>query len=493
VSERVLRRLLLRATALPVAVLAVTSAVLAAQVLHLQRLNEWVDHTDVVIARVTRLERLSSDHQSECRGYLLSGNEALLEPFANVDHQLSPALADLKQLVAGAPDQEAAVERVRDGVEQWRAFARELVARRSRGLGVEQAALTMTAGRPIMARLRAQVRALMDGEERLRASRLAHARNATRLTLVTAFALVVVLGGFAALAARDVMARLKRAYAEALSEQARAQEAVLRSEARLRAQAEALREADRRKDEFLGMLSHELRNPLAPILNSVNILDRSDATGEQVRHARAVIARQAGHLGRLVDDLLDVTRIARGKIELHRARIDLSDVVKRTGEDYRELLEQRGLAFALEVPREPMWVEGDATRLAQVVGNLLQNAAKFTPQGGAVEVSLSAGPTEVELRVRDTGSGIEAALIDRIFEPFTQGEQGLARTAGGLGLGLALVKAVAELHRGSVEARSGGPGQGSELVVRLPSAAPPASPGPDPREVRAAGEPHALR
>ncbi len=226
--------------------------------------------------------------------------------------------------------------------------------------------------------------------------------------------------------------------------------------------------AHRHKDEFLGMLSHELRNPLAPIRNSIYILDHAEPTGEQARRAKEVIKRQAEHLTRLVDDLLDVTRIARGKIELKRTRIDLAVLVRRAGEDHGTLMRQSGIELTVDVPREPMWADGDATRLAQVVGNLLHNSAKFTGRGGRVTLALEAVRGAAEIHVRDTGAGMKPDLLMRVFEPFVQGERTLARTEGGLGLGLALVRGITELHGGSVRAASAGAGQGAEFVVRLP-------------------------
>ena len=229
-----------------------------------------------------------------------------------------------------------------------------------------------------------------------------------------------------------------------------------------------LREANRRKDDFLGMLSHELRNPLAPISNSIYLLEHTDGTGERARRAKTVIRRQMEHLTRLVDDLLDVTRIARGKIELRRRPLDLADLVRRTAEDHRSVILDRGLKLSVDVAEERIWVDGDATRLAQVVGNLLHNAAKFTPSAGEVTVSLHRAGEAAELAVRDTGVGIEPELIPQVFEPFVQGERSLARTEGGLGLGLALVKGIAELHGGLVHAESPGRQKGSAFVLRLP-------------------------
>jgi signal transduction histidine kinase len=228
---------------------------------------------------------------------------------------------------------------------------------------------------------------------------------------------------------------------------------------------------NRSKDLFLGMLSHELRNPLAPIRNATYILGRHAQLGsEQARRAQEVIERQTEHLTRLVDDLLDVTRIARGKIELRRGRVDLRDVVRRTADDFRSTLEDRGVRFRTVVPGAGVWADADATRIAQVVGNLLHNAAKFARRGDEVTLSLEPGD-RATIRVRDTGAGIDPALLPHVFDPFVQGERTLARTAGGLGLGLALVKAIVELHGGTVRAESAGSGKGAEFVVTLPTIA----------------------
>jgi len=241
----------------------------------------------------------------------------------------------------------------------------------------------------------------------------------------------------------------------------------------------ALREADQRKDEFLGMLSHELRNPLTPIRNSLDLLDRTTPGGELDRRARVVIHRQLSQLTRLVDDLLDVTRISRGKIRLQKDRLDLVDLVRQTVEDHRSLLE--GREVALRLPTDSLCVVGDRTRLAQAVGNLLQNAAKFTPPGRAVSVSVARAGDGAVVEVVDTGMGIEPDLLPRLFQPFAQGERSLARTRGGLGLGLSLVKGLIELHGGTVTGTSEGCGKGARFTLTLPvddQPAPAAQPAP---------------
>jgi signal transduction histidine kinase len=244
---------------------------------------------------------------------------------------------------------------------------------------------------------------------------------------------------------------------------------VLEQTLELRAANESLRESDRRKDEFLAMLAHELRNPLGPILSSTYILSRALPEADQGRRAVLIIERQARHLAHLVDELLDVTRIARGKVELKREPVELRELVRRAGEDLRIIFDTRGVELAIETPEQELWADGDPLRLTQIIGNLLQNAQKFTDPGGRVTLSLVAGDQSVaEIRVRDNGIGIAPELLEHVFEPFVQGDGSLARTEGGLGLGLAVVKGVTELHGGTVCATSAGPTRGAEFVVRLP-------------------------
>ncbi len=247
-----------------------------------------------------------------------------------------------------------------------------------------------------------------------------------------------------------------------------------KAEEALREANSRLTEADRRKNEFLGVLSHELRNPLAPIRTGIYLLDHLQADSVQTARAKEILRRQTGHLARLVDDLLDVTRITRGKIELDRRRIDLREAVLRTCEDHRSMFDQGHVELRQDLSEGPVWIEADATRISQVLGNLLQNAVKFTPARGEVAVEVAVRGGNAEMRVRDTGVGIRPENLGHIFEPFAQLEQGLARTQGGLGLGLTLSKGLVELHGGWLRALSDGPGRGSEFRVVLPLAPAPA-------------------
>ncbi len=249
---------------------------------------------------------------------------------------------------------------------------------------------------------------------------------------------------------------------------------------------EALREEGRRKDEFLGALSHELRNPLSPLRNAVHLLQHAPAGGDLARSALGVMDRQLGHLIRIVDDLLDVTRIARGKLSLCCEPLDLVELLRRTLEDHRSAFQDRNIALEEGLPAGPCWVSGDPTRLVQILGNLLGNAYKFTLGGGRVAVTLRQEGPDAVLSVRDSGVGIAPGLRARVFEPFTQAPQSLERTRGGLGLGLATVKGLVELHGGTVSLASEGEGRGSEFTVRLPLVPAPAQvaapAGPAPQE-----------
>ncbi|HKB00844.1 MAG TPA: ATP-binding protein, partial [Gemmataceae bacterium] len=249
-----------------------------------------------------------------------------------------------------------------------------------------------------------------------------------------------------------------------------------------RAEEEAREEA-RRKDKFISMLAHELRNPLAPIGNAMHLLARSRESAV-VDKVQDIVTRQVAHLSRVVDDLLDASRVARGQAQLRRERVDLGRVARQASEDQAASFGKAGVALAADVPDTPVWVEGDRTRLTQVVTNLLANAAKFTDRGGRATVGVRRDRGQAVLTVADTGVGMDAATLARLFEPFAQADQSLARTRGGLGLGLALVKGFVELHDGTVTAASAGPGKGSEFTVRLPLA-------PEPPAVTAAPLPAA--
>jgi signal transduction histidine kinase/DNA-binding response OmpR family regulator len=251
-------------------------------------------------------------------------------------------------------------------------------------------------------------------------------------------------------------------------ENARLYWSLKREIARTREAEEKLLEASRRKDEFLAMLSHELRNPLAPIRNAVELVRRIAPADARIAWARDVVDRQVTHLAQLVDELLDVSRITQGKITLRKENIELGKVLAHAVETARPLIESRHHRLELSLPTAPVWMTGDFARLAQVVANLLNNAAKYTPEGGRIELAASAGEGEAIVVVRDNGVGIDGELLPRVFDLFAQGQRSLDRAQGGLGVGLPGVQRLGELHKGRVSVASEGAGAGSEFRIVLP-------------------------
>jgi signal transduction histidine kinase/DNA-binding response OmpR family regulator len=280
---------------------------------------------------------------------------------------------------------------------------------------------------------------------------------------------------------RDLLEEFAGRAAIAL-DNARLYRSLEREIARSREAEEELQEANRRKDEFLAMLSHELRNPLAPIRNAVELMRRVGSSEPRLTMARDVVDRQVTQLARLVDELLDVSRISQGKIELKKEQVELSKIAAAAVETVRPMIDGRDQQLALDIDGRPIWVLGDFARLSQVVANLLHNAAKYTPEGGRIRLSATAEAGVATITVEDNGSGIERELLPRVFELFVQGERGLDRAQGGLGIGLTLVKRLVELHQGEVTAQSAGPGKGATFRVQLPciSAVQPAAPAPAP-------------
>jgi len=232
-----------------------------------------------------------------------------------------------------------------------------------------------------------------------------------------------------------------------------------------------LREADRRKDEFLATLSHELRNPLAPIRNALELMRRTGHDAALNERALAIMERQVRQLVRLTDDLLDVSRITRNRIELRREQIDLRTAIRSAVESTEPLSDAAGHVVSVDLPPDPLWVHGDATRLAQALANLLDNAVKYSDRGGRIAVTASVEDGEAAVSVADTGIGIAPAALSSIFDMFVQGEPAGSRARTGLGIGLALAKRLVELHDGRIEARSQGPGTGTTFLIRLPMVA----------------------
>lgn len=237
--------------------------------------------------------------------------------------------------------------------------------------------------------------------------------------------------------------------------------------------AEALKDADRRKDEFLATLAHELRTPLAPLRNGLDLLQRNP-NGEKAGDIRSMMDRQLVHLVRLIDDLLDVSRVSQGKIELKKTPVRIDEIVRSATEASRPLMDGAGHRLEIEMLENPLWVDGDEVRLSQAVSNLLNNAAKYTPAGGRITLGVRAEAQRVVISVTDTGIGIPDNMQANVFQLFTQIDDHLQRSQGGLGIGLALVRQLVELHGGAVSAYSAGPGTGSRFTIKLPLVSAPA-------------------
>lgn len=231
---------------------------------------------------------------------------------------------------------------------------------------------------------------------------------------------------------------------------------------------EAANRTKRQQDEFLAMLAHELRNPLAPIRSAVALLERLQTTDPRIAQISAVVRRQVGLMARLLDDLLDVSRVTSGKVTLRRRPTSVREFIDQAVEINRALIDAQHQQFTLDLPDTPIYVDGDPTRLAQIFGNLLHNATKYTPDGGAIELSIRVEGSSVILRLKDAGNGISKDAVDHIFDLFTQENRTLSRSQGGLGIGLTVVRSMVLLHGGSVAVRSDGLGKGSEFTVVLP-------------------------
>lgn len=261
---------------------------------------------------------------------------------------------------------------------------------------------------------------------------------------------------------------LEQRVQERTAELARVNETLQTEIAERKRAEEALREADRMKDEFVAMLAHELHNPLAPLSAALQLFDPETSAPEQIAELRALMTRQVQQLVRLIDDLLDVSRISRGKMILRRAAVDLNDVVDTALDVARPLIQQSKHRLELDLPEQPLMIDGDKVRLAQVISNLLINAAKYTPPGGRIELTIRRVDHTAVIQVRDNGVGIPPKMLTKVFDLFTQVDTSHTRSHGGLGIGLTLVKTLVEMHDGTIKAHSEGPGFGSEFVVRLP-------------------------
>jgi signal transduction histidine kinase/CheY-like chemotaxis protein len=417
--------------------------------------SQAVVHTYAVAGAIERVMSDLKDAETGQRGYLITGNEEYLAPYRQASRRVDIDLAGLEALLLD-PRQLVSVAELRDHA---RAKLDELdvtiLARRESGFDAAREAVATNVGKREMDAMRGIGDTLMRRETDLLADREAAADAAT----YRASAQIIISDAIGAVAVIALILVLRRHYA-------------------------SLHAADRRKDEFLATLAHELRNPLAPMSNSLFILSQRDAAQHLRERALSTLQRQVRQMVKLIDDLLDVGRIRLGKLALSKRVVKLGDIVEQAVETVAPLVESSRHRLAIDVPPEPIYLEADPIRLAQIISNLVNNAAKFTPAGGAISLTVSVAPGSATLRVKDNGVGIDPKRLEDIFGLFAQLDQSVERQHSGLGIGLALVRRLAELHGGTVVAVSEGQGRGSEFILRLPTVAAPALPilAPSPQQ-----------
>ena len=436
----------------PIAALLIFSAVLTYR--NTQRLNEdagSVAHSHEVLGQTSRVLLTLLDAEASEQGYLLTSKDEFLQPFHAALAQLDERLAALQNMTKDNARQQERIEKLEGMSNEHVALLKEAIElRRTRGRNVQALLAVINKARATMESIRALI-ATMQAEEhdllkdRERQSSRAYYVAVTSGLLTTVVGLVLV-GAFVWL--------LKRS----LSDHRRAKE--------------ALEEADRRKNAFLATLAHELRNPLAPIRNAVELLRHVNGKADLMEQVRGILERQFGQIVRLVDDLLDISRIVRGKVEVRKKRIELAEAVQIAVEESRPHIAASAHKLSVKMPSEPIYLNADPNRLTQIVSNLLNNAARYTDKGGDIWLTVQRQGDEALLSIRDNGVGIAAEHLPHLFEMFAQvgSDSHPQGSQGGLGIGLALVRGLVELHGGSVEAKSDGPGKGSEFLVRLPIA-----------------------
>jgi len=442
-----------------VALLIVMSAFLSRS---LQTLNEgagWVAHTERVRFQLARILQSLSDLGSGVAGYEVTHDESLFEPATTAEAQVPVELEDLQALLAEDAAQRPLLAQLIDIAHQRQL---QTQAQRDRALSLDTAGVQagisggeakrlMDACRSVIAQMQAEERHLLDVHSN--ATRSAYTAVAIAIWAAAGLAILLLIS-ITVITLRDAE-RLRRVQEEL---------ATTLIESR-----DALTEADRRKDVFLATLSHELRNPLAPIRTATRVLETPGLSSADLERSRSIIARQVRHMASLLDDLLDISRITRGVLALKNEPVDLHALMEAAIETAQPLLTAKQHVFRVEWPAAPIGLRADPLRLTQVIANLLTNAAKYTHSGGHIVLGARSHPASIEICVRDDGIGIAAGMLPRVFDMFSQIDRGNEHSEGGIGIGLALVKGFVELHGGTVEARSAGLEQGSEFVVRLPA------------------------
>jgi signal transduction histidine kinase len=424
-----------------------------ANVRHVYRASEAVAHTHAVKTALERLLSILVDAETGQRGFIITGAEKYLEPYDRARAGLSSSLEDVRSLTADNVEQRGDFERLVDlSQRKLSELQRTIALRRQAGFTAARDVIEDDVGRRLMDDLRAIVVRMEAREDQLLAVRSADAARDYYTAEVThVVGMLIGLLAVSALFAATVNHAVQRARA------ARA----------LEAKHAELRQALQLKDEFVSVISHELRTPVTTIVGWAGMLEGRLVRPERVDDAIAAINRSAAALSQLIDDLLDTGQLVSGRMRLSIGKVDLREVVTDAVDTVRLSAENKGVALMVATPHEAaVWVQGDVTRLRQVVWNLLSNGIKFTPTGGQVVLELTARAHSFRLEVRDTGAGIEPEFLPYVFDRFRQGHSGRQQ---GVGLGLAIVRHLVELHGGTVTAHSDGAGKGSSFVVELPT------------------------
>ena len=453
-------RAIRRALYLPLLLTALVAAAVLWQVLRLRSCMVEVDRTTRAMSSEVQAFRLLIDGESGLRGYLLTHDRAFLDRATRARADLPAAIAALESQ-RDYPDARAAASELRDGAARWHEYERRVLAMKDPG----EAAGHSLEGKGLMDEMRAKVEARIGALQDERNVRESRARESTETTLAGLAMLAVVLAGVTTIYVRRDLVAVARAYTEALDEAARARD-----------DAE---ESSRIKDEFLGTISHELRTPLNAILGwSALLARRPDDPGTRQR-ALETIDRNARTQARLIEDMLDVSRVVSGQLNLRVESFDLGRAIGTATESLSPAARAKRVRLDVDIDPEGRWMRGDVRRVQQVVWNLVGNAVKFTPAGGRVRVTTRRVDGDVEIRVADSGPGIARDLLPHVFERFRQGDSSPTRRHGGLGLGLAIVRHLVELHGGGVHVESPGAEGGATFVVVLPRPPLPAEPPRD--------------
>jgi signal transduction histidine kinase/CheY-like chemotaxis protein len=449
-----------------VALIVVTSALLSASLATLKNGAQWMARTERVRFQLAQILDSMSDLGSGVPAYRLTHDPHRFDQAFAAAQAIPLQLAALEDVLATDPTEHALVTRLIDLVHERQI---ETEQQRNRALngddaGVEQE-IASGAGRQIMDAARQDVAELQEQEARLHDFHALKAEEARRLVTVG-----IGAEGVLAIALLIAIAIATVRHAE---RQRKLQEELA---ATLRRTAKTLREADQRKDVFLATLSHELRNPLAPIRVASRVLESRDLSPAELARSRQIISRQVHHMASLLDDLLDITRVTRGVLTLKQQQVDLDSVLEAALETAQPAIRAKRHRISWERGDAPILLQADPLRLTQIVANLLINAAKYTEPDGHITLCVQPGEDHVEIRVRDTGIGIEPSMLNKVFEMFSRVDSGGRHSEGGIGIGLALVKGLVELHGGRVEAQSAGLDRGSEFIVRLPLPTPSVAP-----------------